>query len=235
MSRLWRVALIVALTAVLSAAAALAAFDLLLGLSPSVFPRILGPSPETSPLLDGFAGGLLGATVTLVVTLALLAVAYLQLSSVASTASADLIFKLKRDFFTDPVRILFQLVDHGWLTLRRGTKDLAYFSVEMKDIDDSGLPAELKQTLKQKPFYSEYEIDDVLLGHFEDMGMLVEKGVLAFDMVYEMFSYYIETVFENRQIEMYMNGQRRGDPGLYANFERIYKECKRADKDKRPH
>jgi hypothetical protein len=194
-----------------------------LSLSHWVLPHFLGASYQSAKLFDGFAGGLLAS----IVTFALFAIAYLQLGGLARTASAEFVVKLKQDVFTREMRTLFQLVENEWLTLKGIDEDNRYFSVETEKIDNSGLPGELKAALKSRLFYSEYEIDDLLLGHFEDIGLLVKKEVLAFDMVYEEFSYYIELVGRNVEIRKYMALQNTEDPTLYSNFLSIYEQCRR--------
>jgi hypothetical protein len=51
----------------------------------------------------------------------------------------------------------------------------------------------------------EVELDDFLLGHFEDIGLFEEKGLIDTEMVYEEFSYYIFEVFENPEIKKYLD------------------------------
>ncbi len=49
-----------------------------------------------------------------------------------------------------------------------------------------------REPLIMQPAYTTYEVDDLLLGYFEDFAMLQQQGIVSTNMTYDMFSYYIE-------------------------------------------
>ncbi|MGA2467295.1 MAG: hypothetical protein ABSH06_23465 [Thermodesulfobacteriota bacterium] len=180
------------------------------------FWRILfywNPSCENA-LFDGLLGALLGVFITTVVAL----IAYFQLSSIAKTTKADFIHKLKNDFFVEPTRILIDhIVEdrllHREISDRNPRTDASVSSSDRKMgyfvVDETAIltnfPEMLKNKLMEKRYYLEVEIDDFLLGHFEDIGLFEEKGLIDTDMAYEEFSYYIWNTFENEEIKKYID------------------------------
>lgn len=172
-------------------------------------------------LIDGLIGGLIGSILTLLVAY----VAWVQLGSISRTASADFILRFKKDFFQDETRRLIQLIDNDWLKFTQ-RKDQSFFQVDAEAVWKSELHEEIKNWLLQRKAYSDYDIDDLLLGHFEDLGMLRQARVLDFRMTYEMFSWYIEIVWENEEIQKYIKSEQEGDESIYEAFEGLYEECK---------
>jgi hypothetical protein len=98
------------------------------------------------------------------------------------------------------------------------------------EVVETPIPETIKGEVIKK-YYSEYEVDDLLLGHFDDLGLFERKRFIKIDMVYEMFSWYIERVRDNREIDRYIESQRNDpehpeDKDIYDNFDYIYKKCK---------
>jgi hypothetical protein len=72
-----------------------------------------------------------------------------------------------------------------------------------------------------------YELDDLLLGHFEDLGILYENKILDIHMIYEEFDWYIITCWENDDINEYIKYQREKEGwDIYKRFENIYQKSK---------
>lgn len=195
-------------------------------------------------LFDGYFGAGLGALGTLLIVI----VAWWQLSIISGTSRADFIHKLKNDFFTKETRILIQLIERDYISYRdmreeeweQGSEDTksdgkntcdrreekeSYFVIDSAKIERC-TPDEIGRRLKEKRFYSEYEIDDLVLGHFEDIGLFEKRGLIDMGMVYEEFSYYIEAVYRNGAIKKYIESLRKKDVGIYAYFEYIHNKCK---------
>ena len=143
-------------------------------------------------------------------------VAYFQLKKLNKTSSADFIVRFKDTFFTDHNRKLLGLIDEKLLKYDGN-------SFEITDID-----------VEEKAFISAYRMDDYL-GHFEDLGLFEQKKVVTLEMVYELFSFYIESSWENEEIQKYIHDQRK-EPNcsdVYDKFESLYKKCLKFGKDKR--
>jgi hypothetical protein len=178
-------------------------------------------------LLDGLIGGFIGACIVLLTTW----IAWKELDEIKNTNSADFIYKLKNDFFKEDTRNLITLIDLDALKFIENG-DMPYFEVVKEKLEN--FPEDIMDRLTQKKFYAAYEIDDFLLGHFEDVGLLEQKGVLDIEMVYEEFSWYIETTYENCEIKKYIEYSRRDeeDKDIYDKLEYIYYKCKSFGKSK---
>lgn len=167
-----------------------------------------------------------------IATLLLAFIAWLQLSQLNKTSKSEFIHKFKNDFFTDKTRILIALFDN-----------------ELLKFDQAGecfkLAGRVKRPLKAdiihvfsyvKTEYSFYDVDDLLLGHFEDLGLYEKKGIVGIDMVYETYSWYIETCWKNDSIKKYIQSQL-DDEGedVYDHFKYIYDKCKSYGEAKNKH
>lgn len=172
--------------------------------------------------IEGFLGGVLCAALTLILAF----IAWTQLRSLSRTTSAQFLIELKRDFFTADNRLLFQLVDSDWLEFQEANNKNAFFRVKEKEISESALDPTIIQHLTLKKAYSTYDVDDCLLGHLEDIGILLEQGILEMEMVYEEFSYYIERTWANSEICKYIESVRVDSPDFYANLEAVAKKCR---------
>jgi hypothetical protein len=79
-------------------------------------------------------------------------------------------------------------------------------------------------------------LDDVLFGHIDDLGTFEKRGVLDISFIYKFFDYYVEVIWENKEIRKYIEWQRSGDESdsdVYDNFEYIYNKCKSYGEAKR--
>jgi uncharacterized membrane protein len=180
------------------------------------FWRILfywNPSCENG-LFDGLLGALLGVFITAIVAL----IAYWQLSSIARTTSADFIHRLKNDFFVEPTRTLIDHIIDDRLLFREisdrnpiddasmspSNPKMGYFEVNETTIL-TNFPEMLKKKLTEKRYYLEVEVDDLLLGHFEDIGLFEEKGLIDTEMAYQEFSDCVLETFKNEAIKKYID------------------------------
>jgi hypothetical protein len=168
-------------------------------------------------------------------TFLLVYVAWAELGNISQTSSADFIHRFKKDFFTEETRTLIHLIDSGYIEFVDEHKDcerISFFKINEEKIKNSGLPDEIVTRLTKKKVYSTYEIDDLLLGDFEDVGFLENKGLVDIEMVYNEFSWYVSVVFENPEIQAYLKSQVEESPDIYENFKYIYTKCKSFEKVK---
>ncbi len=111
------------------------------------------------------------------------------------------------------------MIDCGALEFRRNgavessdeVGPVPYFEVNREALEKTRLPDDLKEWLGKKKHYSPWEIDDLLLGHFENLGMFEQKGIIDFQTVYDEFSWYIETAWKNEYIKEYIRYLREDD------------------------
>jgi hypothetical protein len=142
--------------------------------------------------------------ITAISTVALFVIGYWQLYKLNQTTSADFLHHFVVDFFTPETRYLIMLFDMGWITF--DSKDpIAKFHIS-KDNEAKKVANELDI---KRSFYTAYEIDDLLLGQFEDIAVLVHKKVVQIDMVYSTLSWYLYTIWKNKEIEEYIKWHRK--------------------------
>jgi hypothetical protein len=192
---------------------------------------------------NGFLSGFAAASFAALFSLILILVGWQQLGKIHATSNADLLHKLKGDFFREETRILIHLIYNDFIELiiedtSRDEIEVCYFKVNVDAINKSKLPAEIKEYLTQKRIYTTYELDDYVLGHFEDIGLFWGKKVLDIDLIYEEFDDYISTVYESNEIQRYISYINKPEEDdqpendYYDKFECIYHQCKLYEKRK---
>lgn len=170
-------------------------------------------------------------------TLLLYLVAKYQLSGISKTSKADFIKKFNNDFFVEPIRNVIMLLDYHALEYRekivQSGKNNAetifpYFAIDNEILNQLEISAAIRGTLQEKKVYSSFEMDDLLLGRFEDIGLFEKQGFLDIKDICNHFSWYIDVAWENEEIQKYVKAQRNlyGDR-IYFHFEYIYKKCKK--------
>jgi len=171
-------------------------------------------------LFDGLIGALIGSGL-------LSWIAWKELESMNNTTNADFIHKLKNDFFTSRTRKLFILVDLKAVKFITKNDDIIYFEVEEEKIKNQ--PERIKKRLQSKKIYSSYDVDDILLGPLEDIGLFLRKKIIKIEMTYPEFGYYVMRVYENEEIKKYIEYLRKEEENrdAYENLEFLYNECKK--------
>lgn len=172
-------------------------------------------------------------------TLLLYLVARYQLSGISKTSKADFIKKFNNDFFVESIRNVIMLLDYKALeyrekTVRSGNKNeeavFPYFAIDNEILMQLEISDAIRGTLLEKMVYSSYEIDDLLLGRFEDIGLFEKQGFLDIKDICNHFSWYINVAWENEEIQKYVKNQRDlyGDR-IYLHFEYVYNKCKKVN------
>ena len=88
-------------------------------------------------------------------------------------------------------------------------------------IPDNYLPYLADTTLQEKKYYMTQELDDFLLQHFEDLGLLYEKHMLTKYEIEQTFGYYLETCWKSEEIQKYLKWTSKDDPEIYSKFRLI--------------
>lgn len=193
-----------------------------------------------------YYSGVLGSLLATMFAAFLVWVAWEELSKLGNTSSADFIHRLDNDFFTRETRTLVSLIDCGVLEFKKpidkhypngegksndGIKSQPYFEVDQNKLAKTNLPEDLRQRLGRRKHYSAWEVDDLLLGVFENVGMLEQRGIVNFQMVDEVFSWYLITAWNSDPIKEYIRYLRnlekgaRIDTAFYTAFQYIAKKC----------
>lgn len=182
---------------------------------------------------DKYYTGVVGSALAAIFSASLVWVAWGQLGNITRISSTDFFHRLTKDFFTPKTITLVSLIDCGALEFidPENEEQPAYFEINQDNLDRTKLPDDLKQRLGRRKHYTAWEIDVDLLNHFEDIGMLEQRGIVDFQMVYEGFSWYLETVWKNDQIKKYIKSQRNGetegsiDTVIFYQFQYIVTKC----------
>ncbi len=180
-------------------------------------------SPEPPKLFDGLFGGLIGAVVTLVLAL----IALRQLFDISLTSKSDFLLRLKRDFFTSETRVLMHLIENDYLEFSDTDKE-SYFVVKISPLpaDAKSIEEDLLRKTADRPngktAYSSFEMDDLILGQLDDVGMLEERRILDPWMVESVFGYYIRLVMNGPAVRDYLKTVRAQNPEAYDHLEEMH-------------
>lgn len=160
--------------------------------------------------------------VAAIITFAIAWIAAKQLSALNITTKGDFAHKFTRDFFNEECRRLITLFNYDLLKFQKPSDDegYAYFELDRKSLDKMKIDDKEKEKFKQ--FYSTYDIDDELLGHFEDIGNYEKEGLLNIKMVYEGFASYIDSIWDNKEIKACIDWQNSEGDDIYEGFRYIY-------------
>ncbi|MGC8494254.1 MAG: hypothetical protein ACP5SH_21220 [Syntrophobacteraceae bacterium] len=182
-----------------------------------------------------FYSGIMGSILGAFFAAFLVFVAWEELGNLGKTSSADFIHRLKADFFQPQTRTVTALLECDALEFKANSEGQSdpfpYFEIKESVIEETDLPEPIKKSLTDKKYYSCWEIDELILGHFEDIGMFEQRGILDFQMVYDEFSWYLEIAWNNDQIRKYINRARdeykakRIENAFYYYFQYIAIKC----------
>ena len=190
---------------------------------------------KRTAIFSFFRDGLFWTAFTGITTLLLCWVAYYQLNESNSAAkdqnriaAETFLHNLKTDFFTPEARDLLVLLEMNALQFQIMREDSGKATERDLLIFERRIPLKFKKytdsILPGKSVYASNEIDDHLLNHFEDLGILFRKHLIDSSDIYEYFSYYITVCHENSAITEYVSWLRKEnmDKDIYENFDRIY-------------
>ena len=161
-------------------------------------------------------------------------IALIQLGGIKKVSRADFAKRFVDSFFSSETRTLFALLMNSALE----------FTV-LEIVDDTGkmidrLPYwRIKQRVASqlrgivrldegRIGYSAFEVDDLLLGFFDDLGWYHKRGLIDLETIKQTFGYYICEAFGNEQVRSYL-----ADPdnmGRYIDFKDLFHEvCEKSN------
>lgn len=171
-------------------------------------------------------------------------VARRQLGGISKTTKADFIHKFSNEFFGDTTRDILLLFNYEALHFKISqieygedvpSKSFPYFLIDGKLVEQMKLDPDKKKKLLERKYYTSFEIDDYLLGYFEDIGSFEKQGLLDIKDVYNRFDWYIEEFWDNTEIKKYIDQQRQDEKNgddIYEDFEYIFNKCVSFEKSK---
>ena len=159
-------------------------------------------------------------------TCILLIVGFTQLNIVAETNKETFSWNFNRALFTEKNTRLLLLIDNDCLKMEMLDADNPYFVVDMKKAEKYLRVFDAdKQGTEAKKTYSGYEIEH-LLDYFDELNKYEEKRLMDIRSIYVDNQYYIRTVWENKEIQKYINcthGHKYCE-GVNVGFEKLYKK-----------
>lgn len=162
------------------------------------------------------------AAITAIATIALVIVGLWQLNKLNKTNRETFLQKLKNDFFSENERRLMFLIENEFLKFEsiqiNETEPYHFFIAK---IPDNLLSYLADSTLREKKYYMTQELDDFLLQHFEDLGLLYEKHMLKKYEIEQTFGYYLETCWKSEEIQKYLKWASNEDLDIYSKFRLI--------------
>lgn len=172
----------------------------------------------------------LWAGIAVIVAAAGVAVALIQLGGIKKISRADFAKRFLDTFFIPETRTLFALLMNSALEFEvLEIKDkageiidrLPYLRIK-KDVADQlrGIvPVE-----NERSGYSAFEVDDLLLGFFDDLGWYQKQGLIDLETIKQAFGYYICISHENEQLKRYLADE--DNEGKYGDLRYIYEKVK---------
>jgi len=161
-------------------------------------------------------------------TLILVLFTYIQVSRYENSMKADFAHRMKKDFFNESQRNIFFLFNNDLLEFKLFTNSdssvyFPYFSLNKERVkyfqNDS-----IKLLPNVKDSYTTYEIEDLILNHFEDLNLYRKNGLIDDEYLYNGYTWYVESMYENKQIvkllEWMNSGSEKNDS--YSGFKELY-------------
>lgn len=169
--------------------------------------------------------------ITAIATVGLAIIGRRQLNDLNKTAKSDFLNKLKNEFFTKDSRALLILLETSSLYFNKetGIDNFGVFEIRIsKELDKY-----LNQSFDpERKYYYTQEMDDFLLGHLEDAGLLLKTGRITIEDANQQFQYYVNTVYDNKQIQEYIQWakEQAGDDDIYSGLKYIYEELNKHER-----
>ena len=76
----------------------------------------------------------------------------------------------------------------------------------------------------QRDYYLTHELDDFLMGNFEDAALLLKRKIIDEKDADQNFGYYLKLTCENPEIKRYINWAQNDDPEIYKNMIGLYEK-----------
>lgn len=147
---------------------------------------------------------------TAIATIALAYIARNQLSINNKISAATFLNEFKSAFFTEQQRVFILLIERRWLIFDEN--EALFINKTPQDFKDK-FPG---NDFLRRGYYLTQELDDFLLGHFEDAALLENSKIILIDDVDQHFSYYLSAALENEEVQKYIKWAQEDDPDIYS-------------------
>ena len=142
-------------------------------------------------------------------TALLMIIAAVQLRAINRTSAADFVHRLNGDFYTPHTRNIRELLVRDALEFE-GDEVAARFC-----------------TRDRSRIFEAQEIDDYVLGPLEAIGIYERRGIIDLGTTYEMFGWYVTTIWESSAVQAYIEWQKKQPRSfdVYDGLEELYRKC----------
>ena len=154
-----------------------------------------------------------------------------QLRSIQRTSRADFTKRFIDSFFVEDSRTLFTLLLNS--ALKFAVRKIEVGGDEIDELPYLRIRKEIiEQVTGIVPFdpaktgYSAFEVDDFLLGHFEDVGWYARRKLIDLKTAFQSFGYYVIATVEHTEMQKFLEHQRAKEFS-YDDLEWLYQKFKR--------
>lgn len=182
---------------------------------------------------------------TAIFTLFLAIIAWVQIRKFNKTTRAEFIHKFKTDFFSKELELVIFYIENELLEFKIekiSDKPCPYFQIKKNEIEKiSDIFNKYKKYAEDHEYTIQSdEIDNLLLGQIEDMGLIRKRKIINTEYIYETFYYYIQKIHSNSAIQDYIKWikddfyDKEGEDycDIYDNYEYITNKCKNYENKK---
>jgi hypothetical protein len=156
-----------------------------------------------------------------------------QLRSILRTSRADFTKRFIDSFFVEDSRTLFTLLLNS--ALEFAVRKIEVGGDEIDELPYLRIKKEIADQLTgivpfnpDKTGYSAFEVDDFLLGHFEDVGWYVQQKLMNLKSADQSFGYYVIATVEHSEMGKFLDHQRSKEFG-YDDLEWLYQQFKKLE------
>jgi hypothetical protein len=171
--------------------------------------------------------------ITAAVAIVAIRIALNELKSTQETTRADFAKRFVDSFFCTETRVFFTLLMNSALKfevmdiLDQSQKKIDYLPIFRIN---KHIAHQLRGVIgfnPDKDGYSAFDVDDLLLGHFEDIAWYERRKLIDINAIHSTFGYYITASFKNEEIQKYLN--YKDNEGKYGDFRRLAEQLRQMD------
>lgn len=174
-----------------------------------------------------------------IATILLWLVALQELAYSNKIAKTDFAHRFTLEFNREETRDLVMLFNHNALKFKIKNIEVKendsnsdnislYFEIQKDILTKLVVSEKKKKEFHAKSIYTAFEVDDFMLGYFEEMAALEKRGMLTIEVIYDNFDFYFDFIWNNEEIKKYIMYERENEKDgedIYEDFEYIVDKC----------
>lgn len=159
--------------------------------------------------------------------------ALFQLRSICITSRVDFTKRFIDSFFVEDSRTLFTLLLNSALGF--AVRKIEVGGDQIDELPHLRIKNEIADQLAgivplnpEKTGYSAFEVDDFLLGHFEDVGWYARRKLMDLNAAYQSFGFYVVATVEHTEMRRFLDDQRAKEYS-YDDLEWLFQAFKKLE------